>query len=58
MIYHSNNRNAYNQVTQITPLNFNWGTLGVSSYLLLIFILNFLFLFKCTLFIILDIYLL
>ena len=34
MIYHWNNRIAYNQVTQITHLNFNWGMLGVSSYLL------------------------
>ena len=33
MIYHSNNRNAYNQVTQITHFNFNWGMLDVSSYL-------------------------
>ena len=29
MIYHSNNSNAYNQVTQITHLNFNWGMLGI-----------------------------
>ena len=33
MIYHWNNRIGYNQVTQITHLNFNWGMLGVSSYL-------------------------
>ena len=33
IMYYSNNRNAYNQVTQITDLNFNWGMLGVSSYL-------------------------
>ena len=33
MIYHSNNHNAYNEVTQITHLNFNGGMLGVSSYL-------------------------
>ena len=25
MIYHPNNRNAYNQVTPLTHLNFNWG---------------------------------
>ena len=31
IIYHPNNGNAYNQVTQITQLNFNWGMLGVSS---------------------------
>ena len=33
MIYHWNNSVAYNQVPQITHLNFNWGMLGVSSYL-------------------------
>ena len=33
MIYHWNNRIAYNQVTQIIHLNFDWGMLGVSSYL-------------------------
>ena len=33
MIYHSNNRNVYNQVTQITRLDFNWGMLDVSPYL-------------------------
>ena len=33
LIYHWNNRIAYNQVTQITHFNFNWGMLGVSSYL-------------------------
>ena len=33
MIYHSNNRNAYNQVTQITHWNFNWGMLDVFPYL-------------------------
>ena len=33
VIDHSNNRDAYNQVTQITHLNFIWGMLGVSSYL-------------------------
>ena len=33
MSYNSNDWNAYNQVTQITHLNFNWGMLGVSSYL-------------------------
>ena len=31
MIYHPNNRNAYNQVTPLTHLNFNWGMLDVSS---------------------------
>ena len=29
--YQSNNRNAYNQVTQITHLNFNWGMLDGST---------------------------
>ena len=33
MIYHWNDRIAYNQVTQITHLNFNWVILGVSYYL-------------------------
>ena len=33
MIDLSSNHNAYNQVTQITHSNFNWGMLGASSYL-------------------------
>ena len=33
MIYRSNNRNAYNQVTQITHLNFDWHMLDIFSYL-------------------------
>ena len=32
MIYHSNNPNGYNQVTQITRSNFNGGMLDVYSY--------------------------